>query len=90
MSEETFVRWLPAFTALIQLAILPLLLIALDSRIEKAVKSHNDDPYAHPALNNFKKLEAQIDKLDSAIEKLSLAVERLTPRRSTDFPRGDT
>lgn len=86
MSEagSAFFRWFPIIVAVTQLVLLPLILIALDARIERGVDRHNANLYAHPALNDLKELEKKIEVLSVTIGKLELAIARMTPRRSTD------
>ena len=71
--------------AVLQIAILPLLIIALDSKIDTRIDRHNANLYAHPALNDLQKLENKIEQLSAAVKGLELAIERITPRRREDF-----
>lgn len=82
---DTLIKWFPAAVAVLQIAVLPLLIIALDSKIDTRIDKHNDNLYAHPSLNDLKKLEAKIEQLSAAVANLQLAIERLTPRRRDDY-----
>ncbi len=82
---DLLLRWFPAAVAVLQVAILPLLIIALDSKIDTRIDRHNANLYAHPALNDLQKLEAKIEQLSAAVAGLQLAIERLTPRRRDDY-----
>jgi hypothetical protein len=84
MTGELALRWFPAAVALLQLIILPLLIIALNSQIDSRIRSHNLDLYAHPSLNDLKKLEEKIEDLSVAVKLLEVTIARLTPRRSHD------
>ena len=81
MSAESFLRWFPVAVTVLQLLILPLLVIALNSQIDRRIERHNDNLYAHPALKDLKELEGKIDKLGTAVAELRLAIERISPRR---------
>lgn len=83
--SETLLKWFPAVVAVLQIAVLPLLIIALDSKIDTRIDRHNANLYAHPALNDLQKLEAKIEQLSSAVAMLQLAIERITPRRKDDY-----
>jgi hypothetical protein len=85
--SEPFFRWFPIVVATLQLVVLPLLIIALYYVIDARIDRHNANLYAHPALNDLKKLERKIEELSLAVNNLQLAIERLTPRRSTDRPQ---
>jgi hypothetical protein len=81
--------WVPLAVTALQFVLLPLVLIALDSRIQKAVKGHDGDPTAHPVLADIHELKGQIGKLGDIIVDLRLAVERITPRRRHGDYGGD-
>lgn len=82
--SEILLRWFPAGVAALQIIILPLIIVALDSKIDTRIDRHNANLYAHPALNDLQKLESKIEQLSSAVASLQLAIERLTPRRHDD------
>lgn len=84
MTAEFVVKWFPLIVSVLQLAFLPLVVIALNAQIDARIERHNDNLYAHPSLNDLQKLESKIEALAKAVSLLQLAIERLTPRRKDD------
>jgi hypothetical protein len=85
VNSDAFFRWFPPVVAILQLVVLPLLIIALYYVIDQRIAAHNNNLYAHPALNDLKKLEQEIKELSKAIARLELAFAKFTgadPERS--------
>ena len=84
INGDMLLRWTPLVIAALQLVLLPLIIIAINAQIDGRIEHHNDNLYAHPALNDLKKLEDKIEDLSKAVSHLQVAIERITPRRRED------
>lgn len=88
MNGDSIFRWFPVIVAVLQLVFLPLVLISLNAQIDNRIGRHNDNLYAHPSLNDLRKLEEKIEYLAEAVNRLELRIAGLVPRRSTDMKEG--
>ena len=77
MQNDALFRWFPVATAIIQIIFLPIIMVALNAQIDGRVQRHNDNLYAHPALNDLKQLESKIEMLSNNVLELKIAIARL-------------
>ncbi len=82
MTGDVFLRWFPVVTAGVTLLFLPVFVLAFNAQIDRRVEIHNANLYAHPALNDLKKLESEIKDLSRAIARLELAFARFVTKQS--------